>query len=269
MSELQWHVRNPGTCGSCGKVCADRVTIQEANVDPGHYCDECAQKEVAARNSPRRRFARQLIAEAMEGAQDAQRAIMRAVEEQQRALHAAADVQVRMLHAVGIPLTSLTFVEGHPVTGVGVLPSIRHEATGLDLATFQWHEEARAWSVSRNAQAIAAIVAPKPPTLREWLGDRATELPPEWLTVLREQPVPAGWIARWEWVMYQGKWHLNAHGKPGTPSGIAEYAIVHAALGTTDKQWFSPWYDDGIVSGCFTRHPGSEARAQTAHVVRE
>jgi hypothetical protein len=87
---------------------------------------------------------------------------------------------------------------GHPVTGVGVAPSIRHESSGRDLAVFHWHAEARAWSVTRDEQAIQAIITPKPPTLRKWLGDRVSELG-RWAEVLREQPVPAGRIVKWEW----------------------------------------------------------------------
>jgi hypothetical protein len=39
---------------------------------------------------------------------------------------------------------------------------------------------------------------PKPPTLREWLGDRVSELG-RWAEVLREQPVPAGKVGAWTW----------------------------------------------------------------------
>jgi hypothetical protein len=59
---------------------------------------------------------------------------------------------------------------------------------------------------------------PKPPTLREWLGDRVFELG-RWADVLREQPVPAGWIVRWEWARDEhreaGPWLLKAYGEDG------------------------------------------------------
>lgn len=168
-------------------------------------------------------------------------------DEQRLSLQAAADVQARMLHAAGIQLTSLTFVEGHPVTGVGVLPSIRHDATGLDLATFQWHEEARVWSVSRNAQAIAAIVAPKPPTLREWLGDRVSELGP-WADVLREQPVPAGMFQGFEW--NGSEWRGST--RRGS-NAICRIDLL-AATGAHEATAPAPWLE-AVQMAFFTRHP--------------
>lgn len=59
---------------------------------------------------------------------------------------------------------------------------------------------------------------PKPPTLREWLGDRVSELG-RWAEVLREQPVPAGQLTSWEWFLSESLrpavWMLRAAEKDG------------------------------------------------------
>jgi len=85
----------------------------------------------------------------------------------------------------------------------------------------------------------------RPPTLREWLGDQASDLPPGWLEVLREQPVPAGWIARWEWSHRS----LRAVDAEGAVHCVSVYTLLSSLL----PDW-NVGVAEAYVMGCFLRH---------------
>lgn len=89
----------------------------------------------------------------------------------------------------------------------------------------------------------------KPPTLREWLGDRVSELGP-WAGVLREQPVACGFVSRCEWRRVHGQWDLFLYNKFDInpirlrASSLAR-VLTNAELGAIDTYRMA----------LFTRHP--------------
>jgi hypothetical protein len=87
-----------------------------------------------------------------------------------------------------------------------------------------------------------AVAPPKPPTLREWLGDRVSELG-RWAEVLREQPVPAGWIERWTWDRERGVWLMSG-------AGVRDCAVdPDLAMQYLNRR------NDSMQMALFTRHP--------------
>lgn len=88
----------------------------------------------------------------------------------------------------------------------------------------------------------------EPPTLREWLGDRVSELG-RWADVLREQPVPAGRITSWRWRLGHAErgWtlHMITRGCDAQvlPQGIP---LLRTETG--------PWAD-AMQMALFTNHP--------------
>jgi hypothetical protein len=102
-------------------------------------------------------------------------------------------------------------------------------------------------NVARAVERIKATAEPKPPTLREWLGDRVSELG-RWAEVLRDQPVPAGRITGWRWMgSAQRGWVLHqvtgATHAQLLPEGVP---LLPCATG--------PLADD-LQMALFTRHP--------------
>ncbi len=86
------------------------------------------------------------------------------------------------------------------------------------------------------------------PTLRKWFGDRVSELG-RWADVLREQPVPAGEIRRWEWVRIDSAWQLAGH----LDGGGYITMIVPCAL--QELLVRERWWRDQLQMALFTRHP--------------
>jgi hypothetical protein len=103
----------------------------------------------------------------------------------------------------------------------------------------------------RLATAATAATRPAfseihhPPTLREWLGPRVSELG-RWTDVLREQPVPAGWIKRWEWSEDFEVW--NAYGRDSMGYTLEESDMRRLTSDT------SPFMEC-LQMALFTRHP--------------
>lgn len=91
---------------------------------------------------------------------------------------------------------------------------------------------------------------PKPPTLREWLGDRVGELG-RWADVLREQPVPAGDVSAWKWEMFGSEWHLE-YQSSAWRARLSRNSVRDAVTGDCD-----PWELDAdtLQMALFTRHP--------------
>lgn len=97
----------------------------------------------------------------------------------------------------------------------------------------------------------------KPPTLREWLGDRVGELG-RWADVLREQPVPAGWIERWDWKQYDGRWSLYTWARGGSLwTGFERFRAI--ACVTRDDGWL-----ECLQMALFTRHPDVKPEPKAA-----
>jgi hypothetical protein len=89
---------------------------------------------------------------------------------------------------------------------------------------------------------------PKPPTLREWLGDRASELG-RWAEVLRPLPEPAGHIEELLLNSSTGWLDYLARGEHGDERGsLTQHAVV-AAINPQD-----PFYE-ALQMALFTRHP--------------
>jgi hypothetical protein len=93
---------------------------------------------------------------------------------------------------------------------------------------------------------------PKPPTLREWLGDRVSELG-RWADVLREQPVPVGEVVAWEWYQSLGIWQLRVRCRVASSFTLGPGDILHGLRGPIpgDEQWL-----DVLQMAFFRRHPG-------------
>lgn len=91
-----------------------------------------------------------------------------------------------------------------------------------------------------------ALFTRRSPTLREWLGDRVSELG-RWADVLREQPVPAGWIVRLEWTPYGG---LNAIDENGGINCVGVETVMSAIL----SNW-NVGRAEAYQMALFTRHP--------------
>lgn len=106
-------------------------------------------------------------------------------------------------------------------------------------------------SGAATAMEAEALIAPKPPTLREWLGDRASELGP-WAEVLRDQPVPRGWIQRWESYRTGDTWELVAHGR-GRSETITPTDVIYA-IGTWPADPYGST-SEALQMSLFTRHP--------------
>lgn len=104
----------------------------------------------------------------------------------------------------------------------------------------------QAW---RDAWAGQTRVPPTPPTLREWLGDRVGELGP-WADVLREQPVPAGWVREWQWSEMFVSWIAHGDTIHGPRSFTVEPSdVISACRGDAVQP------HDAYLMALFTRHP--------------
>jgi len=109
---------------------------------------------------------------------------------------------------------------------------------------------------------------PKPPTLREWLGDRVSELG-RWADVLREQPVPAGLFLRFEW---RGGSDFRAFTRRGSNAIVVEDVVAatrvgvaeHAATATAHDGWL-----ESLQMALFTRHPDVTPDPRPAAIVCE
>jgi hypothetical protein len=89
---------------------------------------------------------------------------------------------------------------------------------------------------------------PKPPALREWLGDRVSELG-RWAEVLREQPVAAGHIAELLLNSSTGWLDYIARGEHGDERGSLTPDAAIVATNPPD-----PFYES-LQMALFTRHP--------------
>jgi hypothetical protein len=103
--------------------------------------------------------------------------------------------------------------------------------------------------VARAVERIKATAEPKPPTLREWLGDRASELG-RWAEVLREQPVPCGFITQVTWDMAHGQWALRFQHRFGINAVHLRASEVSSVLCHAE-----PGALDTYRMMLFTRHP--------------
>lgn len=111
------------------------------------------------------------------------------------------------------------------------------------------HEREYHALMRQNESAIAE--EPKPPTLREWLGDRVLELGP-WANVLREQPVPAGHISDLLLNLDTGWLDYVARGEHGPERGSLTQHAVTAAIAPQ-----GPFYE-ALQMALFTRHPDAK-----------
>lgn len=93
------------------------------------------------------------------------------------------------------------------------------------------------------------MITSKPPTLREWLGDRVAELG-RWADVLRDQPVPAGCVSRWEWNRDGGDWMLA--GYDDRRSSVAIH-LRGSDVWTYTRS--SNAFRELVQMALFTRHP--------------
>jgi hypothetical protein len=99
------------------------------------------------------------------------------------------------------------------------------------------------------------ILEPKPPTLREWLGDRVSELW-RWADVLCEQP-PSTWHWRQD---NSGAWILQA---PGAVIPTTQRDVIGAVT------WGrGPWADTCQMA-LFTRHPDVKPEPKRAEIICE
>lgn len=114
------------------------------------------------------------------------------------------------------------------------------EDHGGSIARIEYPLRAREWW---------AKAEPKPPTLREWLGDRVSELGP-WADVLREQPAPAGWIERWE--CRAGIW-IAFGGIRGGRYTLGLHTLLDIATGAPEI--FGDGFEEALQMALFTRHP--------------
>jgi hypothetical protein len=91
----------------------------------------------------------------------------------------------------------------------------------------------------------------RPPTLREWLGDRVSELG-RWAEVLREQPVAAGHAISWSWKEHstqRGMWMLNVILTSGDAALIAGDVLWYLKKANSDA------WTDTLQMALFHRHP--------------
>jgi hypothetical protein len=95
------------------------------------------------------------------------------------------------------------------------------------------------------------LAEPKPPTLREWLGPRVSELG-RWAEVLREQPVPAGWIAEWRWLGHGALGHWRAHGAVASAKP-QEYIVDRSMVIRYTREPHAT--TEAYLMAIFTRHP--------------
>lgn len=100
-----------------------------------------------------------------------------------------------------------------------------------------------------------ASAEPKPPTLREWLGDRVAELGP-WAEVLREQPVPAGQIVAWHWDHSGPEWLLIASARNDKPKcGTAVLPDLSGVFDRCDDSTDITCWMESLQMALFDRHP--------------
>lgn len=119
---------------------------------------------------------------------------------------------------------------------MGDLPpmDLSHEADAVAYAYTTMHERVQA----------------KPPTLREWLGSDNVAVLGEWADVLREQPVPAGWVTEWQWDEMYVSW--RAHGD--TIHGPKSFTVVPSDIVSAVRGDRVPAHDAYLMC-FFTRHP--------------
>jgi hypothetical protein len=170
--------------------CSRGIIEVRSDRDRGKRCAACRNPKPPTR---REAFARGILAAAQAEYQERNQIV---------------DAEVRRLHGLGIPLQDLTFVTGDPLCGASVSPQLRHQPSQATLVTFDFEYG----TTMRHGDALNRVLdalAPKPPTLREWLGDRASELG-RWAEVLREQPHPSGAVRVWTWKREpSGTWFLR------------------------------------------------------------
>jgi hypothetical protein len=96
---------------------------------------------------------------------------------------------------------------------------------------------------------------PKPPTLREWLGDRVSELG-RWAEVLREQPVPAGMIVAWHWDHSGPEWLLIASDRADKPGcGTAVMPDLSGVFDRCDDSTDITCWMESLQMALFHHHP--------------
>jgi hypothetical protein len=96
---------------------------------------------------------------------------------------------------------------------------------------------------------------PKPPTLREWLGPRVSELG-RWAEVLREQPVPAGMIVAWHWDHSGPEWLLIASDRADKPGcGTAVMPDLSGVFDRCDDSTDITCWMESLQMALFHHHP--------------
>jgi hypothetical protein len=96
---------------------------------------------------------------------------------------------------------------------------------------------------------------PKPPTLREWLGDRVSELG-RWAEVLRDQPVPAGMIVAWHWDHSGPEWLLIASDRADKPGcGTAVMPDLSGVFDRCDDSTDITCWMESLQMALFHHHP--------------
>jgi hypothetical protein len=95
----------------------------------------------------------------------------------------------------------------------------------------------------------------RPPTLRDWLGDRVSELG-RWAEVLREQPVPAGMIVAWHWDHSGPEWLLIASDRADKPGcGTAVMPDLSGVFDRCDDSTDITCWMESLQMALFHHHP--------------
>lgn len=124
---------------------------------------------------------------------------------------------------------------------VHTLPESREHIDAMEY-TARWHHP--------GVVGVDRVTAPpSPPTIREWLGDRVSELG-RWADVLREQPVPAGSIVEWRWERFSEHWRLLLRTK--VTAGFE--SLLRTSANPLNHGCGDPFFE-AVQMALFTRHP--------------
>lgn len=227
MGQFVPYMSNPGPCASCGASVSDRATYLPTGDQPKHYCFSCAES----------RPWEQRTCHGMDRGMS------------QKCSECYADQ--RYGHRVGCPEES-EWTPWNPspcevnraVECVQAAVAKQAQPTLHECRYQQYDGSGYGPSGDHEGPDVCDCIA-IPPTLREWLGDRVSEFG-RWAEVLREQPVPAGWISEWRW---DGP-YLIAIEDGGRETWVLRDNVIEAVTGYT---WSAK--ADAYQMALFTRHP--------------
>lgn len=113
------------------------------------------------------------------------------------------------------------------------------------MVAHEMHSDNTTLTTRTGHAELPPVTAPLSPTLREWLGDRVSKLG-RWADVLRERPVPVGWIQRWWWDAERAIWIVSGAGVRDIP------VDQDLAMQYLNRR------NDSFQMALFTRHPDVE-----------